>query len=396
MISFENALQIVLDQEKLYKKETVNINIFDSLGRVLAENIECDRDLPPFNRVAMDGYACKDEDLFKELEVIDFVAAGHKPSKKVNSGQCSKVMTGCILPEGTDMVFKVELAKVLENKKVLFEGDEKDGNSKNYCKVGEDNKKGDLILTKGTVLHSGHCGILSSLGISSPLVYKLPKVGIIATGDELVEPDDKPEPQQIRNTNSYLLYAQSKKIGCIPKYYGIARDIKSEIDQIFKKAVNECDVVLMTGGVSMGDLDLVPDILLENSFKILFNKVAVKPGKPTTLAVSKNKVCFGMPGNPVSTFMIFEVMVKPFLYKLMGSETKTTILKLPLAKEIIRKSDKRTQWIPIFINDEGEVVPLSYHGSGHFTSLANATGIIAIPNGVKTIEQGNLVDVRQI
>jgi molybdopterin molybdotransferase len=396
MILFEDANKIIQQNANKFSLKTEKVTIFDSLNRVLATDVVCDRDLPPFNRVAMDGYACKKEDLFSKLKIIDFVAAGQMPTKTINKGECAKVMTGCPLPNGADMVFKVELSKELNNNYVIFTGTEKDGKISNYCKAGEDNKKGEVILEKGTLLHSGHCGILSSLGVFQVEVFKQPKVGIIATGDELVEPDETPENHQIRNANSYILYSQCKKINCIPIYYGIAKDKEEEIDSLFKKAISECDVILMTGGVSMGDFDLVPDILQNNNFAILFNKVAVKPGKPTNFSVTDNKVCFGMPGNPVSTFMIFEVMVKPFLYKLMGLKPKISSIKLPLAKDITRKSAKRTQWIPIYINSNGKVVNLPYHGSGHFTSLANATGIISIPKGIKTLTKGQLVDVRQI
>jgi len=389
MILFEEANKIIEENVNRFTLKTEKVSIFDSLNRSLATDVVCDRDLPPFNRVAMDGYACKREDLFSKLKIVDFVAAGQKPTKTIEKGECAKVMTGCPLPKGADMVFKVELSKEVENGYVVFTGNEKDGQVSNFCKTGEDNKKGEIILEKGTLLHSGHSGILSSLGVFEVLVYVPPKVGIIATGDELVEPNVVPESHQIRNANSYILYSQCKKIGCIPKYYGIAKDKEEEIDKMFKTAISECDVILMTGGVSMGDFDLVPDILKNNGFEILFNKVAVKPGKPTTFSVNKNKVCFGMPGNPVSTFMIFEVMVKPFLYKLMGLKQKQEVLKLPLAQEIKRKSTKRTQWIPVYINNEGQVVNLPYHGSGHFTSLAKATGIIAL-------EKGQIVNVRQI
>lgn len=396
MITFDKALSIVNNQITKFKLNTENVDIFNCLGRVLAEDIKCDRDLPPFNRVAMDGYACKSSDIFNKLEVVDFVAAGHSPSKTIEKGQCSKVMTGCMLPKGADMVFKIELSKDLGNNYVEFTGNEKDAKAKNYCPMGEDNKEGDLIIEKGTLLHSGHVGIIASLGINKPLVYKAPTVGIIATGDEIVEPEIKPENHQIRNTNSYLLYSQCKKIGCNPIYFGIAKDIKEDINKIFNNAIEKCDVVLMTGGVSMGDFDLVPDIMKMNNFEILFDKVKVKPGKPTTLSVSENKVCFGMPGNPVSTFMIFEVIVKLFLQKIMGQKDEIITFKLPLAKEISRKKSSRKQWIPVSFNNQGEVVPLPYHGSGHFTSLAQAKGIISIPEGVSKISKGQLVDVRQI
>ena len=189
---------------------------------------------------------------------------------------------------------------------------------------------------------------------------------------------------------------QVERAGAVPQYYGIAEDTFEAIDDSLKKAASECDVILLSGGVSMGDFDLVPDVMKANNFEILFDKVAVKPGKPTTLAVSSQAVCFGMPGNPVSTFVIFEIMVKPFLYQLMGHRFNPPIIKLPIAETLNRKKAARDSWTPVKINENGEIESLKYHGSGHFHALSYADGIIKFPKGENELKKGTLINVRQI
>ncbi|MCK5077245.1 MAG: molybdopterin molybdotransferase MoeA, partial [Calditrichia bacterium] len=303
----------------------------------MAEDVKSDRELPPFNRVAMDGYACRRADINKDLEILEIVPAGHQPQKIIGENQCAKVMTGCPLPKGAEMVFMVEYSEELAGNKVRFIGNEKQAKAANYALMGEDISAGEMVLPKGTLIAPKHIGVLASVGYAEPKVIVQPKVGIIATGDEIVEPSQTPEPHQIRNSNSYQLFTQIKRAGAIPQYYGIAADTFEAINSSLEKAASECDVILLSGGVSMGDFDLVPDVLKAANFEILFNKVAVKPGKPTTLAVSSRAVCFGMPGNPVSTFVIFEIMVKPFLYQLMGHTFKQQAIKLILAETFSRK-----------------------------------------------------------
>lgn len=395
MILFDSAMEMVL-KKAVPGTKYEKVELQNAIGRVLAVDVFSDREIPPFNRVAMDGYACRREDIHNELEVIETIPAGYRPQKVVEKNQCSKVMTGCMLPDGADMVLMVEYSETVSSNKIRFSGTDHQIKKNNYAKIGEDLKKGAMALGKGTVILAKHIGALATVGCSNPEVIVPPRVGVIATGDEIVEPNIKPEVQQIRNANSYQLISQIKKMGVTPINYGISPDTREAIDSIFKLAVSECDVVLLSGGVSMGDYDFVPDVLKTNGFEILFDRIALKPGKPTTFAVSNDGVCFGLPGNPVSTFIIFEILVKPFLYKLMGHNFIPQSVSLPLNADFKRKKENRDEWIPVKVSENGEIEPLKYHGSGHIHSLTQADGICLIPKGIKEIKKGIAVDVRPI
>ena len=196
---------------------------------------------------------------------------------------------------------------------------------------------GQTVLSKGEIIKPQHIAVMASVGCANPYVSVKPKIGVIATGSELVEPYEKAEGPKIRNSNSYQLSAQIEKMGADSKYYGIAEDTEEAIDACVKKAKAENDVILVSGGVSMGDYDFVPDILKKNGIKIMFDQVAIQPGKPTTFGVADDVICFGMPGNPVSTFVQFEILVKPFLYKMMGYHFMPNYFPLILGKTINRK-----------------------------------------------------------
>ena len=185
-------------------------------------------------------------------------------------------------------------------------------------------------------------------------------------------------------------------MGAVAKNYGIAKDTDKAIDKMFKEAVDQSDVVIVSGGVSVGEFDLVPGIFKRNNIDLLFEKVAVKPGKPTVFGVSEKVCCFGLPGNPVSTFVQFELLVKPFLYKLMGYAYAPPNIKMPLGESIIRQDTERQSWIPVVITDAGTLKPVEYHGSAHINALCIADGLVSIGVGVVEIEKGTIVPVRLI
>jgi len=185
-------------------------------------------------------------------------------------------------------------------------------------------------------------------------------------------------------------------MGIEANYFGIARDTENATMKLIEKAYQENDVILLTGGVSMGDFDLVPEILETLKFELLFQSIAVQPGKPTVFGKRENKYCFGLPGNPVSSFVQFELLTKPLLYRLMGQEYKPLNLKLPLGKDYKRRKSARLSWIPAIFTNKGTILPLEYHGSAHINGLGKAEAILAIPIGKTEIKKGELVDVRQI
>jgi molybdopterin molybdotransferase len=391
VLPFEKALDTVLKSARPIGTECVGIA--EAANRVLAEDVKSDTDIPPFNKSAMDGFACRRADLAHELEVVETIPAGVAPTQSVGPNQCAKIMTGSVVPEGADCVVMKEFIETPTENTIRFA---REWTADNICLKGEDVRAGQIVLPKGTLLKPHHIAVLASVGQARPMVSRRPTVGIMATGSELVDPASRPEPSQIRNSNSVQLAAQAEAMGAAATDYGIAEDTEAAIDAMFKRAAGENDVVIISGGVSVGDFDLVPGILKQNDVELLFESVAVKPGRPSTFGVSESVYCFGLPGNPMSTFVQFEVLIKPFLYKLMGHDYRCPDVRMPLAESIERKKTKRRVWFPVAITEAGQVKLLEYHGSAHISSLSDADGLISVDVGVARLEKGTLVRVRLI
>jgi molybdopterin molybdotransferase len=391
IISFEKAFMTVINSA--FSTGTERVSFTDSLNRVLAEDISSDIDIPPFNKATVDGFACRKSDLGIELDIIETIAAGNWPEKKISENQCSRIMTGAAVPEGADIVFMVEDSMILPSGKVRYTGT---FSRENISIRGEDIKNGDSVLKPGKLIRPQDIAVMASVGCTKVIVSKMPRVAVISSGDELVEPDDKPGISQIRNTNAYQLMAQIQRAGARGKYLGIARDDEEATYNIVKRAISECDLVLITGGVSMGDFDFVPSVLERAGVRILFSRVNVQPGKPTTFGIHPEALVFGLPGNPVSSFIQFELLVRPLISKMMGNQFTPVTIPLPMKDSFSRKSADRQAWIPVIITKDGLISPIEYHGSAHISALALADGIIALPVGKKTIEKGELIGVRPI
>jgi len=392
MIPFDIALQTVLNNSQpLAGKEKVPLDA--ALGRVLAADVHSDIDMPPFDKSAVDGYACRRQDIANELEIIEIVAAGMVPQKVVTENTCTKIMTGAMIPEGANCVLMVEHTKPSGENKIKFL---KSDTTANIAYAAEDVKKGSLILEKGVLIKPEHIAILAAVGGFEPEVSLQPRVSIISTGNELVEPYQVPGISQIRNSNSWQLLAQAQQMNVKVKYEGIARDDEESTYRMIRNAMETSDVVLLTGGVSMGDYDFVPGMMIKSGFEILYRTIAIQPGKPTVFGKKNNKFCFGLPGNPVASFVIFELLVKPLLYKMMGCEFSPRILRMPFAQEYKRRISERMSVIPVVINSDGIAEPVNYHGSAHIHALAYAQGMAFIPIGTTTIGKGELADVRLI
>jgi molybdopterin molybdotransferase len=391
MLPFEEALRIVLDSARSLGSEPVDITL--ATNRILAEDVKSDIDMPPFNKSLRDGYACRRADLANKLEIIEIIPAGFTPMKIIGPNQCAKIMTGAAVPQGADCVVMVEFTENPTDNTMRFTGE----NTDDYISPkGEDIKTGDVVISKGIRIGPQHIGILACVGCTKPVVSKRPRIGILATGNELVQPECKPGPSQIRNSNAFQITAQVENVGAVATNYGIAEDTNEAINTMFQKAAEENDVVIVSGGVSMGDFDLVPGIFRQNKIDLLFEKVAIKPGKPTVFGVLEDVYCFGLPGNPVSTFVIFDLLVKPFLYRLMDCDYKTVVIKAPLGRSVKRKRTERQSWIPVVITDDGTLKPVVYHGSTHINALCMADGLVSIEIGIEEIEKGTSVPVRLI
>lgn len=391
LIPFDQALKQVLAVAK--PPTTVKVNLQESLHRILAEDVYADRDMPPFNKSAMDGYACRREDLANELTIVEEVPAGSVPDRVIEKNQCAKIMTGAMVPEGADCVLMKEHAAITGPGTIR--STELSAQS-NICYRAEDLKQGELIVGKGTRLKAPHIAILASVGIAHPLVAKQPAVAVISTGSELVEPSELPQQQQIRNSNSYQLLAQLEGMGISASYSGIVKDEATEVFNSLEAALRDFDVVIVSGGVSVGDYDYVPEILNRLGAEILFHGLNVKPGKHLLFAKVGDKFVIGLPGNPVSSFVQFELLVKPFLYEMMGCKKKNMVLKLPLGTNYSRKKADNMLFVPVSLTDNGEVHPLEYHGSADIHAYTGADGILTIPVGTNEIKKGEIVHVRPL
>jgi molybdopterin molybdotransferase len=391
MITFEEAFRIVMESAFHTGKEEVGIA--EAAGRALAVAIRSDMDMPPWNKSAVDGYACRHDDLGSVLEVIETIPAGTMPSLPILQGTCSRIMTGAAVPEGADYVFMLEESEESADGGVRFTG--RPGND-NIARAAEDLFSGQTVLRPGHYIKPQDIAVMATVGATVVTVRCRAKVGIISTGSELVEPDNRPAGAQIRNSNASQLLAQVARAGAIGKYYGIAVDEEESIEKLLLQALGENDVVLISGGVSFGDYDLVPKVMRSVGLTMLFDQVAMQPGKPLTFCTGEKKAVFGLPGNPVSTFVQFEVMVRPFLDRMAGVTETEPQISMPLGADYSRKRAERLAWIPFTVTPAGEALPLEYHGSAHISALTGAWGLITIPRGQSWIQKGEMVNVRQI
>ncbi len=364
------------------------VPIMEACGRVLAEPIRARIDSPPFAKAAMDGFAVRGDDKAARYRLVETVAAGDVPQKAIDAGECCKIMTGAMMPRGADKVIRVEYT-LEEAGRVTVTEPEPRGN---VIARGENMRAGESLLGP-KVLTAQDVGVLASQGIDSVQVAEAPLVGIIATGNELCNGGAELEPGQIYNSNGPQLCAQVASMHGRYRYHGSVTDDRDKLAKVIDGALQECDIILLSGGVSMGELDFVPDVLTRFGAAIRFHKLAIKPGKPTLFAQKEDKFIFGLPGNPVSTFVIFEVFVKPFLYRWMGIQYSPRLVRGVLSAAIQRRDAERLEFRPVYLR--GEVVhPLTYHGSSHLSALREAEGMIRIERGVAVLQEGAELDVR--
>ncbi|MBG0859596.1 MAG: molybdopterin molybdotransferase MoeA, partial [Bacteroidales bacterium] len=263
MITFEDAYQIVMDSAFQIGAEAVSFT--DSMNRILAGDVKSDIDMPPFNKSSVDGFACRREDLKNDLEIVDTIPAGKTPDKAIGNNQSSRIMTGAEIPAGADCVIMVEDSVVLPSGKIRFTGTFQ---KENIARKGEDVKAGDVVLKAGRSIKPQDIAVMASVGHTSVTVSQMPDVAVISTGSELVEPSEKPGASQIRNSNAWQLMVQIDRAGGRGKYYGIAKDDEDETLVIVRKAISENNIVLVTGGVSMGDFDFVPAVMERTGIRL--------------------------------------------------------------------------------------------------------------------------------
>ncbi|MDD3641868.1 MAG: molybdopterin molybdotransferase MoeA [Candidatus Krumholzibacteria bacterium] len=387
LMPFDAAVETILSCARLLGTERVPLE--EAAGRVLAGGIVSDVDMPPFDKSAMDGFACREADLGDPMRVAMTIYAGEMPERGIGPGECARIMTGAPLPAGADTVVMVEHAEERDGTVRVL----RPPRERNICLRGEDVRGGDVVLEGGARIGPAQIAVLAAVGASEVAVRRRPVIGIAPTGDELVEPGQARSPGKIRNTNGPQLLSQARAAGFSAEYLGIVRDEPGAIRAALRRAAGKTDVVVFSGGVSMGERDHVPAVLEGEGFSPRVRGVAVKPGRPLLFAERDGMWVFGLPGNPVSTFVLFETVVRPFCDLLMGHEHRPTVVRAPLRRALTRRASDRLDHVPAAIGEDGLAEPLEYHGSAHIHAYSIADGIMVIPPGTKRLEAGETVGV---
>lgn len=397
MISVRSAIEVIVGDVRPLGSERIALP--QALARVLAETVEATRDVPPFRNAAMDGYALRAADVAAAtaeapamLRVLETVGAGSMPSRSVTAGTAVKIMTGSPMPDGADAVVRVEDTQEQHGDVQVRIGVAAGTHVRH---PGEDMRRGDTVLVPGRALRPADIGLLASLGIAVVSVRRRPTVSILATGDELVELGQPLAPGQIFNSNAYTLAAAVEEAGAIPRVLGIVRDTPTATREAFADAFM-ADVVLSTGGVSMGTFDLVRQTLAALGVVERFWKVAQRPGKPLAFGVRDGTPVFGLPGNPVSSLVCFYLYVRPALRALQG----LTSLHLPVvtatAAESVRTAEGLTELVRCTLEGEPgayQVRPTGSQGSHVLRSLSLGDALLISPPEVGTIASGSAVRV---
>ena len=396
MILIEDALQLILG--KIPVLGTERVAILEARDRVLAEDILAPRNIPPWDNSAMDGYAVRWKDVRQSsaenpaaLKVIGDLPAGRVFKGRGKTGEAVRIMTGAPVPEGFDTVVQVEDTEPAGEDVKIFASPEK---GKNIRQAGEDVKAGSRVLEKGDVLRPAHVGMLASFQRCGVAVYQRPRVAILSTGDELLEVDQPWEEGKIVNSNSYSLAALVAESGGIPIQLGIARDRREELSSKIQQGLG-ADVLLTSGGVSVGDYDLVKTMLKELG-QMNFWKVAMRPGQPLAFGTIGGKPLFGLPGNPVSSMVSFEQFVRPAIRKMSGhSALFRPSLKAVLREDVAKKAGL-VHFIRCRLAAEGGKIFASTtgdQGSGILSSMVKAQGLIVLPREQTLARAGEEVNV---
>jgi molybdopterin molybdotransferase len=361
MLEVAEALSIVLQRACPLRPTTHSLSPA-LVNHVLAADARADRDSPPFDKSLRDGYAVRAADCSAscELQIVEEIAAGVMPKLSIAPGECARIFTGAPIPKGADAVVMQEDIQAIGNRVRILDSSVKPGQW--IFRRGTEMKASDVVLPANTRLNAAAIGLLATIGCANVPVIPWPRVGIIATGDEIVSVDADLGPGQIRNSNGSMLAAQTFAAGAVARDFGIAKDAETELNGVIEAALADSDVVLLAGGVSAGKFDLVPGILENLGVTAHFHKVRMKPGKPLLFGTKRDKLVFGLPGNPVSAFVCFELFVKPALRKLAGdSDPAPQAIPIPLAESMAEVNDRPT-YRPGRI-EGGSVRPLPWAGA---------------------------------
>ena len=410
MLTVAEALEVITT--RVQPSAPVDRPLLDSLGLTLAQDAVSDIDSPPFDKALMDGYAIRANDLTNDrvnsLHVVDEITAGRVGEKSVGPGQAIRIMTGAPIPDGADAVIQVELTEFNATTQHVEISSAPVKSGAAILKRAASMKVGDCVIPQGRLLRAQELGALAELGRHQIRVRSAPRIGVLATGDELVPIDQIPADGQIRNSNEMMLAAQIRNAGAIPVPLGIARDERTHLAERIAAGL-QCDMLILSGGVSAGKLDLVPSQLEEVDVQQIFHKVHVKPGKPIWFGVrstedsagsqataSQPVWVFGLPGNPVSSMVCFELFVRTAIRRLMGiAPAEPQMHKSTLKQGHIARGDRPTYHLSrMDITESGfETTPVPWQGSADLRATVNANSLTLFPPGERQWKPGDIVDV---
>ncbi|MDQ1147109.1 molybdopterin molybdotransferase [Bacillus sp. SORGH_AS 510] len=401
-IPIGEAVKKVMESQILGATEYISIN--ESYGRFLSKDLIATSDVPHFDRAPYDGFAVRSIDTSEasqsnpiEFEVVDHIGAGMVSSKLIGQNQAVRIMTGAMMPEGTDAVVMFEVAKDYEKNGIPYMSIKRSfQKGENVSFTGEDAKAGEILVKKGTLINPGIQAMLATFGYHEVPVAKKPLVGLFATGTELLEVDEELVPGKIRNSNSHMIAAQIERAGGIVHYFGKLPDEFDTCFEAVKEALEKVDVLITTGGVSVGDYDYLPAIYEKLGAEVLFNKVAMRPGSVTTVSRFKEKILFGLSGNPSACYVGFELFVRPILRRMLFSERPHLRKELAELDVDFPKANPFTRFVRSSTFIEGgrlKSTPSGLDKSNIIMSLAGANSLIILPGGTRGFTAGSEVDV---
>jgi molybdopterin molybdotransferase len=392
MIPLADALQAVDAALAEMALPTETVAVREALGRIVAIDQTSRVDLPPFDKSAMDGYALPEGDEGPTYQLIESVPAGAVPSKSLTAGTAIKVMTGAPVPAGTSKVVMIERTEERDGQVHVHTPD----SAVNVCKQGEDVRIGDTIAGAGTVIDPAMVGVLIGGGVTAVEVVRLVRVAVLSTGDEIVDDPADLAPGKIMNSNGPMLAALVRQHGLDLVSEEAVGDDRAATAAAMARALEAADILVLSGGVSVGEFDVVADALGDRGMAIQFDRVAVKPGKPITFACAPGKCAFGLPGNPVSAFLMFHLFVLRTARLMSGLSGDVRAESRVLAGDFKRRKTQRAEYVPCRANADGTVEPIGYHGSADLRSVSACEGFFLVPVGVASLSAGQRVDVLTI
>ena len=395
VVTKDEAVEIVKNKLSRIAPESEKVNIDSALFRVLSEDIVSSEDVPAFNRTTVDGYAVCAADTFgagnaipAQLEIVGEIKMGEVADFALKRGQCAKISTGGMLPDGADAAVMVEHTDNADGLCLVYKSVSP---SENVTKKGDDISKGELVLAKGTLINSATLGVLAALGIYEVSVFKKPVVAVISTGDEIVS--GAPSLGQVRDINTFLLTAAAKEYGCEVIKYGAIKDERTEIENAVKSCVKKADCVLISGGSSAGTRDMTVDIM-DSLGEVFFHGIAMKPGKPSIFGAIDGKPVFGLPGHPLAAYFVFRLIVTEYLKTVLNMPEDRPEKSGVLAVNI-PSNHGREEYLCIKRNENNSVVPV-HTKSGIISVLSEAEGFIKIPRNAEGLAKGTSVEIFEL